>query len=295
MKQKNIISMDLGGSKLNIGVVRQGEVLRFTKHSFKDNGSKNQIFDFMVSCIEEQIDSSVSGIAVGVPSVVDVKDGIVYDVVNIPAWREVPLKRFLENIFKIPVYVNNDVNCFVVGEKYFGRARNFSDVVGVCLGAGMGVGLIINDLLHAGKNCGAGEFGAIAYEQGNLETYCSGYFFEHFHNITAKALCYKAKQNDPEALAIFSEFGRHVGKAISMIVLAIDPEAIIIGGAISKAYPFFIDSAKEVVSSLPFNKMVERIIIEQNDVENIALLGAAALYFDAVVQNENKPASLVLR
>ena len=65
----------------------------------------------------------VAGIGVGVPSLVDVDRGIVYAVQNIPSWKEVHLKNALEDVFHVPVHVNNDANCFAVGECHFGKGR----------------------------------------------------------------------------------------------------------------------------------------------------------------------------
>ena len=65
----------------------------------------------------------VAGIGVGVPSVVDSEEGIVYNVANIPSWTEVPLKRLLQERFSVPVYINNDSNCFALGVKLFGRTK----------------------------------------------------------------------------------------------------------------------------------------------------------------------------
>jgi len=62
-------------------------------------------------------------IGIGVPSVVDRKRGIVYNVQNIKDWDEVHLKSLLENEFNVPVYVDNDANCFAYGEKIFGKGK----------------------------------------------------------------------------------------------------------------------------------------------------------------------------
>ena len=74
------------------------------------------------------------------PGIIEVDRGIVYDIVNIPSWKEVFLKDKLEVHFKYPVYVNNDTNCFALGEKYFGKARGYQNVMGITLGTGFGAG-----------------------------------------------------------------------------------------------------------------------------------------------------------
>jgi glucokinase len=87
------------------------------------------------------MDASVTGIGIGVPSVVDVETGIVYDVTNIPSWKKVELKSILETKFGLPVRVNNDVNCFILGEHRHGVARGFRSVVGLAMGTGLGGGI----------------------------------------------------------------------------------------------------------------------------------------------------------
>ena len=69
------------------------------------------------------------------------------------------MKRIIEKKFKVPVSINNDANCFALGEKHFGKKYN--NMVGLIIGTGVGAGIIINGKLYCGHNCGAGEFGSI--------------------------------------------------------------------------------------------------------------------------------------
>ena len=75
-------------------------------------------------------------IGIGVPSVVDREKGIVYNVVNIPHWEEVHLKEILEARFSVPVYVDNDANCFALGERIFGDGKTVDNFVGLTVGYG---------------------------------------------------------------------------------------------------------------------------------------------------------------
>ena len=87
------------------------------------------------------------------------KEGIVIDVLNIPSWKEVPLKKILEDRFQKPVWLNNDSNCFALGEYHFGKGQGYSNMLGVTIGTGLGTGIILNGKLCSGANGGAGEFG----------------------------------------------------------------------------------------------------------------------------------------
>ena len=147
----------------------------------------------------------VTGIGVGVPSVVDTEKGIVYGVQNIPSWQEVYLKEFLENKYNLPTYVNNDANCFAAGEKYFGKAKEYENAVGLIIGTGLGAGLILNDRLYSGTNCGAGEFGTISFRGHNYEYYCSGQYFIQHYSTDGAALFESARSKDTKALKILGK------------------------------------------------------------------------------------------
>ena len=226
----------------------------------------------------------VAGIGAGVPSVIDLKTGVVYDVQNIRSWKKVPLKAYLEERYHLPAYVNNDANCFAAGEKYFGKAKPYDHAVGLIVGTGLGAGVIANGRLYSGINCGAGEFGMLPYLDRNLEAYASGQFFERVHGTSGRALAARAEQGDGQALEIFAEFGIHVGEAVKAICYAVDPEVIVLGGSVSKSFRFFRESLWKAFQTFAYSITKERLKIEVSETENIAILGAAALYYDAVAK-----------
>ncbi|MBC8491251.1 MAG: ROK family protein, partial [Candidatus Marinimicrobia bacterium] len=177
MLDKTIIGVDLGGTKIQVGRIRQNKIEQEFYRPISADEEEEIVLTEVIEAIEQVYTKDVDSIGVGVPGIVDVERGIVYDIVNIPSWKEVFLKDRLEARFDCPVYVNNDANCFVLGEKYFGKARSFANIVGITLGTGFGAGIIINNHLYVGKNCGAGEFGMVSYNDRNYEYYCSSQFF----------------------------------------------------------------------------------------------------------------------
>jgi glucokinase len=278
---KAIVGVDLGGTKVSAGRVQGGRLVQRAAAPIDSRASQETILGEIIRSIERLFTSDVAGIGVGVPSVVDVEKGIVYDVQNIPSWKEVPLRQTLEDRFKRPVYVNNDANCFAAGEKYFGKGRPYRNLAGVTVGTGLGTGLVIEGRLYSGANCGAGEFGMIPYEDSVLERYASGQYFERRYGVRGDEIFARAQKGDLEALEIFRRFGGHLGDALMMIMLAVDPEAIILGGSVSKASAFFGDAMRRSLKSFPYHKSAERIVIEISEEPEIAVLGAAALYLDA--------------
>ncbi|MQY73444.1 MAG: ROK family protein, partial [Dehalococcoidia bacterium] len=159
MLDKTVIGIDLGGTKIQAGRIRQNEIEQEYYQPISAGKAKESVLNEVIEAIEKVFSKTVNSIGIGVPGLVDVERGIVYDVTNIPSWDEVFLKDRLESHFDCPVYINNDANCFALGEKYFGKARGYSNIVGVTLGTGVGAGIIIHDHLYTGKSCGAGEFG----------------------------------------------------------------------------------------------------------------------------------------
>ncbi|MFC2135417.1 ROK family protein [Bacteroidota bacterium] len=282
MPNKTIIGVDMGGTNIGLGCVLDDKIIKHHAAEISAKGSKEEILNEIVKAISFIFNDDVAGIGVGVPSLVDVKKGIVYCVQNIPSWDEVYLKDFLEERFCKPVYVNNDANCFALGEKYFGKGRQFFNLIGLTLGTGLGAGIIINNHLYSGVNCGAGEFGSIPYRDHTFEYYCSGQFFEKEFGIKGECCYDNAVKGDSEALKIFREFGTHVGNVVHAILYSVDPEAIILGGSVSKAYDFFKETMWEKVNLFEYSHTVKNLLIEITTQPDIAILGAAALYYDAM-------------
>jgi len=272
-----IIGVDLGGTNIRAGVINDGAIISLNQALLVEKESQQKTISQLISVIAPLITPEVIGIGIGVPSVVDVEKGIVYDVVNIPSWKRVELKKILETEFRIPVSINNDVNCFALGEHHFGQAQAFSSIVGVALGTGIGAGIIINNSLYTGSNCGAGEIGSLPYLDKNFEYYTSSIFFKSEHSTTALKAYEEAMKGDKNALDIWAQYGFHLGNILKAILYTYDPEAIVLGGSISKAYSLFEKSMKTALTDFQFPETIHKLKIMKTEIDNIALLGAAAL------------------
>jgi len=276
-----VIGVDLGGTNVRAGVVVDGRLARVHSTAVRGQGAEAEVLEDLFAAIDPVMGPDVAGIGAGVPSIIDLKTGTVYDVQNIPAWKKVPLKALLEERYRRPVYVNNDANCFAAGEKIFGKLGPYDNAVGLIIGTGLGAGIIANGRLYSGINCGAGEFGMLPYLDRDFEAYASGQFFERVHGVAGRELAARAERGDGPALEIFAGFGRHLGEAVKAICYAADPEIIVLGGSVSKSYRFFQAALWEAFQSYAYSLAKERLRIEVSETENIAILGAAALYYDA--------------
>lgn len=281
MARNNIIGVDLGGTNARAGLVRNQQLGEVSSVQINPHGSEEEVLDHLCGLIDRMKPQDVDGVGIGVPSVVDIEKGIVYDVQNIPSWQEVPLKSIIEDRYSIPVLVNNDANCFALGEKHFGKGVGYQSVIGLIVGTGFAGGIIVDGKLYPGMNCGAGEFGMIPYLESIHEHYCAGQFFTRHVGQTGAEVFQRAVEGDGEAVKIFAEFGHHVGQGIKMILYAYDPEIIILGGSVRKAFRFFKEAMWESIRSFAFSNSVKSFKIEVSELEHVAILGAAALHYDA--------------
>jgi glucokinase len=277
IEPENIIGVDLGGSNIRAGRVIDGKIVKISKDIAPAKGTKTEVLEKLYATIDKCISNETGSIGVGVPSVVDVRNGIVYDVINIPSWKEVALRDLLSKKFNVPVFINNDSNCFVTGEKIYGKGKLYRNIVGMTLGTGLGLGLIINGKLYEGHNCGAGEFGMVPFLDDNFEAYCSGQFFSKIKKVDAVEMHLKAIAGDLVAIQLFQEFGRNIGVAIKSILYAYDPDIIIIGGSLSKAFDLFKTAMFKEIENFAYRNTLLNLKIEISEINEPAILGAAAL------------------
>lgn len=275
----NLIGIDMGGTTITGGLVEDDHIIKHTTVDTRADEGGEVTLNILKDLIRSLKDKETVGIGIGVPSVVDKNKGIVYNVQNIRDWDEVLLKELLEAEFGIPVYIDNDANCFAYGEKIFGKGKEFKNFVGITLGTGVGGGIIQNNYLLLDSNCSSGEFGELPYRDSILEEYCGSRFFTRETGKSAYELALLAKQGDVEAINIYKEYGSHISKLVKIVMLILDPEAIIFGGSIAKSFDLFEQSMYDNLKDFPYPKSVEKIKILTSDIQIMGVLGACALCF----------------
>ena len=271
-----IIGIDLGGTNARAAVVDNCKVIETRQTVLSDKNSLDNTLEQLYSIISPLFKYDIEGIGIGVPSVVDPERGIVYDVVNIPSWKEVELKQLLQSRFGKPVYINNDVKCMALGEKIYGQAAPFSSFVVLGIGTGLGAAVVVDHKLFEGVYCGCGEIGYIPYLDKNLEHYASGMYFEMF-STTSHAAYESALRGNDEALDLWKSYGHHLSQVMKIVLYTYAPEAIILGGGVSNAFPFFEESMYAGMNDFIFSRTLKQLKIMRSSLDNIAILGAAAL------------------
>jgi glucokinase len=279
-----VIGVDLGGTNVRSGLVSIGDLRIMDADARKINsqGTAREVFYDLCLSIDSVIANSAErpkGIGIGVPSLVNSADGTIHDTTNIPSWKSVPLKTWLEKKYRIPVRIDNDANCFALGEKHFGHGRTHTNFVGLIIGTGLGAGIISRGKLHSGTHCAAGEFGQIPYKNSTIEAYASGQFFIK-HKITGVELFKKAKLGDEKALKVFADYGHHLGHAIKVVMYSLAPEMIVLGGSVTKARKFFEPSLKASLEDFAYRTVAKKTVLKTSRLKHSSILSAASLILD---------------
>jgi len=272
----HLIGVDLGGTNVRAGLVSGGKIQKLTAQTIRAKGSEQDVFADLCAAIDTVFDKKVKGIGVGVPSLVDRKSGTVLSTVNIPSWRKIPLKKRLEKKYRVPISIDNDANCFALGERHFGYGKSCDNFVGLILGTGLGSGIVANGELISGVDCGGGEFGMIPYRDSILEHYASGQFFTKF-NWEGATLAAEAAAGNAKALEIFDEYGKHLAFALTVILYSLAPKMIIFGGSVSQSFRFFEKSLLANLEDFGYPTILHQLKLKTSKLKDVAVLGAASL------------------
>ncbi|MCD7973242.1 MAG: ROK family protein [Candidatus Azobacteroides sp.] len=271
------IGIDLGGTNVRVALVDKNGVRELIKEPCKADKSVEETTGHLKEMIRKIIHPKVKGIGLGVPSAVDSEKGIVYNVNNIPSWKEVHLKEILEKEFNIPVHVNNDANCFALGEKHYGAGKSCENMIGIALGTGLGAGVVLHGKLYGGSHSCAGEIGCVPYRDGTFEHYCSSRFFSRFYRATGMEVYDAAMRGNAEARKVWSDFGEHIGNLLTMVLFVYDPQVIVFGGSIANAFDFFAPAMYDRLKEFLFPDVVKNVIITPSRIQHVGILGAASL------------------
>ncbi|MGN0819365.1 MAG: ROK family protein [Christensenellaceae bacterium] len=304
------IGVDIGGTNVKIGLVdKSGKV--FEKSMIK---TKRDSTGVKVFCdVKEEIcrlingkDFNLLGIGMGIPGLIDDKRGAVICSGNLD-WLNVDAVSYLKSQFSVPVKIANDANVAALGEAKFGTGKNYSDIVLLTLGTGVGSGIIIDGKIFSG-NCSAGaEIGHMIIHphgnsctcggQGCLEAYASATALkkatalamenhkdsamwsiggvEHVSGKTA----FEYYDKDIYAKQVVDEYIDDLSVGVINVANIFRPQAIILGGGISLEGEKLLKPLNEQLNKHIFAKdLGPRVDLLLATLKNDAgFLGAAAL------------------
>lgn len=295
MAETVVIGVDLGGTTISAGAVKNNTVLVSKKRETGRTRPAENIVADIISLIE-----SVAGgyapeaIGIGVPTPAGPRSETFVPAINLPTMDNYPLRARLSEHFGVAVCLENDANCMTMGEYCAGALRGVQSGVCLTLGTGLGCGIILNGSLVRGARYSAGEIWNIPNgDEKTLEDTVSIDELRHLSKIhmgfriEPHELFGLYQAGDSDANAVWRKYGRSVGKVVSLILALFDPERIVLGGGIAGAYDAFRESMIEEVSQV-YGDGADSIIQAARLSEEAAIIGAALL---AQNRSNNSPGS----
>ena len=267
------VGFDVGGTAIKFGIVddRGDVILRHQFPTEQERGAADAI-DRMRACFHEGLNEvglepgDVAAIGLGTPGPLDLESGRILNPSNLPAWLEFPIRqRLVEACDGIPVTYSNDANAAAYGEYWVGCGREFDSLIMLTLGTGVGGGIIIGGLSVEGHHSLGSECGHVVIDSadnarlcscgqsGHLEAYASATaVIRRMESLLASGqatsirdrmaegrlldgllVAEEAENGDATARQVVMETAEFLGRGIASLAHTIDPEAVVLGGAMN--------------------------------------------------------------
>lgn len=256
------VGVDIGGTKILILITDlDGNLLHSEKHpSSSDIEKINQLTKDAIgrSGINED---DLLAIGFGIPGITDSDKGIVLEAPALQ-WKNKPFIREVEPFFTAPIFINNDVNCAAIGERWLGSAKYVDDIVHLSIGTGVGGAIITGGQLVQGFRNMAGEVAYLVEREdwierrenrfsdfGLFEKKVSGTALSD-SGFTSEELFQQYRSGNQVAIKRIEQFMLTLSIAIANIASLLNPEMVVIGGGVSRSMNVVIDQIREMVANL---------------------------------------------
>lgn len=289
MAKRFFIGVDLGGTKISaILCDAECRILARARTGTDAGSGARSVLGRIKDAIRQVMAqggvsiSDVGAIGVCSPGPLSVSGGVVLYAATL-GWRDVPIRQELEDEFNLPVCLENDCNAAAYGELMLGAGRGCNDLIYITVSTGVGSGIVAGGRIVHGKHDAAGEFGHISVEPGGrlcscgnrgcLQAYASGTSIVQIaeegrlahpgsslfaatdgSRLTTGMIAGAAREGDGFAKSVWDLAGEKLGQGVSILLQLMDPDIIVIGGGVSKAwdllYPPMVASASGKVYEL---------------------------------------------
>jgi len=313
MKNKYSVGVDLGGTKVKIGLVNgSGRIIKkVALNTFAEEGPEKVVSQIKsgIHLLLDKNKKTVQGIGIGSPGTVSAKKGTVENPPNLPGWRRVHLGRIITKEFGLPTFVENDANAAAIGELIYGAGKILDSFIMVTLGTGVGGGIIYNNKLFRGDSGGAGEIGHTTIDhngqkckcgsRGCLETYLGNNYIiknvteqlkknktsliysmvdRNLKKLSPKIIHDASLEGDKFSIKIINDLGTTLGHGLASMVNAFDICNVVIGGGVAGfGKPLFI-AVKRSIQSRVLTPLRSRVYVRQAKLRNNAgIKGASSL------------------
>lgn len=270
------VGIDVGGTNIKIGIVADdGRPAACRSIATEEARGPADAARRIGATVRELIaecglpPEAIGRVGLATPGPLDIATGMLVAPGNLPHWHHSPIRDLVSEACGAPVTFANDANAAAYGEYWAGAAREQRSMVMLTMGTGIGGGIIVDELLVEGEHgCGA-ELGHIFIDsspdapanslglRGTLEGYCGAYAVvrraeemlargaasrlrqrvEAGEKLTPKLIAEAAEAGDAPALDVVLETARYMGVGVASAVHTIDPECVVIGGAMTFGGP----------------------------------------------------------
>ncbi len=309
MSPRETIGVDLGGTKMAVGVVDSEQHIHYEGKESSIGLSEDKLVEDLGRELQEAKGArpDVLCAGLGIPATIDHDRGVAIQAVNLEI-SDVPVRDLMTKLLGLPVFIDNDANVAALAEFLFGAGRGARNVVMLTIGTGIGGGLILDGEIFRGSTGAAAELGHIVIVedglpcQGNcpnhgcVETYASGTAIAREGKaaaerdpdsalgkalaegpIVGKTVTELATKGDPLAAEIVAEAGRHLGIALASLANIFDPDVFVIGGGVAAVGDLLLDPARQELRTRALPPMNEAPVQLAELGPEAGMIGAAAM------------------
>jgi len=310
MSQAEAIGVDLGGTKMLLGVLDRDSKTAWESRERSAGESQDELVEMLVREVGEARAErpGVEAIGMGVPATIDHEKGLALAAVNLPI-EKLPLRDLVAERTGLPSFLDNDANVAALAEHRFGAARGAENAVMLTIGTGIGGGLILGGEIYRGSTGAGAELGHMAIQmdgpgcQGNcpnrgcVEALASGTalgreglaaaeskpesalgkLLAAGEEVDGKAVTVAAQQGDETAIEVFELVGGRLGVALASYANIFEPEVIVIGGGVIAAGDLLLGPARRELEARALRPMNRTPVVEAELGEDAGMIGAAAL------------------
>jgi glucokinase len=312
-----VAAVDIGGTKIEVALIDErgqiGERKRWQTPLDHDVAAVEAGLVETIQALQKEAGVVPIGVGIGMAGQIDHETGMVLFAPNLQ-WRNVPLQADLQEKLQLPVSVSGDVQLATLGEWRLGAGKGCRDMVCLCVGTGVGGGIVSNgQLVHGHLNC-AGEIGHMTIDvhgpqctcgnAGCLEAFAGGWAIAlrakealqrdpsqgqkllklaqgSIEKITAQTVEEAAAAGDVLSRRILNDAVEALGAGCASIVNALNPERLILGGGVLLGQPALIDQIEIEIRKRALAAACQKLrILPAKLGKDAGLVGAACWVFE---------------
>lgn len=248
---------DIGGTAVKYGIWSNDQIQHQDKFKTPDNWEQMKVEISKVFLkLQNETSEKFSGAAFSCPGAVDAEAGVINGFSAVPYIHSFPIQSELTHLLDVPVSIENDANCAALAEVSYGAAKDVDNALFIVIGSGIGGAVIIKKELIKGKNLFGGEFGFMLldgdFSFSDLASpvrVANRYAVElglSEGDISGKEMFTRAEQADPIAMRYVEGLKNGLARGVHTLLVALNPEKVVIGGAISAREDLITDVTERI-------------------------------------------------